>query len=674
MDQFNNNQRHRGMTLEPRSINTFKGLRFRIPSYQRGYRWEPQQVIQLLEDIADNPNNTSYYLQPIVVAPSPSEDSYDYDIIDGQQRVTTIYLILQALSAAKNIDSTKIAELSAAGNIDEILKLTALVSPLQSSNVKPDFIITYQTRTSSMDFLCDIITINNDDPRIVESPDHLYMWHAYNTIKDWIAESSNRDKVIHIANIIKDWVKVIWYELPDSVQDWKKFTDLNIGKIPLTNSELIKALFLRSTNFSGENEKLSDEYDKQILVAQWDQIERDLNNREFWGFLTQEDTKKYPTKIDLFFDLISGKSLAKSKDKLFTFNYFVEWFANNPNVSGKSKWDEIYLQYQRLRDWYNDTSIYHLLGYLVAMNFPHNALQKIFRYAHHVRPNSTGLTGMSFRSNDRIVRMLNELVRRSLIISKTNPKFINVKSFKDLRYNCAEDPDNNMDRTHHEMIKRYLTLYNIKTTEDAGQNLRYPFFMHNSVHGGWSLEHIHAQHSETLNKYKDWKEWIENHKESLERLLKSASSRDDIDAGLKEDMKNLIEKMSGFNKNDTRDKFNEIAEQHRAIMEKMPEAQGLYQDEMANMTLLGKDDNASLNNSTFDVKRQKIMSMSGTNYVPIATERVFLKALYGNYEDEHGNIVKYKCDTEHLFFWSQDDRDAYMMDMKKKLEDFLPNK
>ena len=146
------------MTLEPRSINTFKGLRFRIPSYQRGYRWEPQQVIQLLEDIADNPNNTSYYLQPIVVAPSPSEDSYDYDIIDGQQRVTTIYLILQALSAAKNIDSTKIAELSAAGNIDEILKLTALVSPLQSSNVKPDFIITYQTRASSMDFLCDIIT------------------------------------------------------------------------------------------------------------------------------------------------------------------------------------------------------------------------------------------------------------------------------------------------------------------------------------------------------------------------------------------------------------------------------------------------------------------------------------------------------------------------------------
>ena len=673
MNASDNIHKHKGMILEPRAISALKGLTFRIPSYQRGYRWEPLQVIQLLKDLAENPKGTSYYLQPIVVAPAPSEASYDYDIIDGQQRLTTIFLILQALTDAKRIDETKIAELCATGNLEDILRLTALVSPLKSNDVEPDFVITYQTRASSKDFLSNIISIDDMDPIIVDSPDHLYMWHAYNTIKNWIRDSSNRDAVINIAGMLKNLVKVIWYELPDSVQDWKKFTDLNIGKIPLTNSELIKALFLRSANFSGDNEKQSDEYDKQTLVAQWDQIERDLNNREFWGFLTRDDVKKYPTKIDLFFDLISGKSLTNSNDKLFTFNYFVEWFSKNSKVTGKSKWDEIYLQYQRLRDWYEDTSIYHLLGYLVSIDFPHNALQKIFRYAHPVRQNSARSSYMSYRSNDRIIGILNELVRRSLIIPKTD-KFSNVKSFEELRYNCAEDPDNNMDNAHHEMIRRYLTFYNIRTTEDAGHNLRYPFYMHNSVHGGWSLEHIHAQHSETLNKYKDWKDWIENHMESLTRLLSSVAFRDDIGPELKEAMKNLIKEMSCFDKNDTRDRFNELADQHRAIMEKMPEAQGLYQDEMANIALLGKDDNASLNNSTFDVKRQKIMSMSGTNYVPIATERIFLKALYGTYEDAQGNIVKYKCDTEHLFFWSQNDRDAYMMDMRKKLEEFLPDK
>ena len=664
----------KGMILEPRPISNLKDLIFRVPSYQRGYRWEPQQVIQLLIDLAGNPENTSYYLQPIVVAPAPlGEDDelmYDYDIIDGQQRLTTIYLLLQALTDAKNIDTKRLAELSSKGYFEEVLMISSLVSPLRSINVNPDFTITYETRVSSKDFLREIRTIDDKDPRIVDSPDHLYMWHAYNTIKNWIKESRNQSHVIHIASIIKDWVKVIWYELPDSVQDWKKFTDLNIGKIPLTNSELIKALFLRSSNFSGENEKQSDEYDKQTLVAQWDQIERELNNQDFWGFLTSEEAKNYPTKIDLIFDLISGKKLSKNNDKLFTFNYFVEWFEKNPDVTGKSKWDEIYLQYKRLRDWYEDRDIYHLLGYLVSVDFPHNALQKIFRYAHPVRQNVTKQDGKSFRSNDRIISMLNELVRRSLVIPKTS-KFANVNSFEDLRYNCAEDSDNNIDKAHHYMIKRYLTLYNIRMTEEAGQNLRYPFYRHNSVSGGWSLEHIHAQHSEVLNKYNDWKDWIENHKESLIRLLKSIEFRDDVDKNLKEDIKNLIDNMSGFNKNDNRDRFHELATRHRAIMERMPEANGLYQDEMANIALLGKDNNASLSNSTFDVKRQKIMNMLGTNYVPIATERVFLKAICGKYKDDNGNFITYQCDTEHLFFWSDDDRRAYIKDMKMKLEKFL---
>ena len=666
MSQTNKSSKQKGMILESRPISGFKDLIFRIPSYQRGYRWEPQQVIQLLDDLAGNPANTSYYLQPIVVAPAPSEEDYDYDIIDGQQRLTTLYLLLQALTDAKSMDATQLAGLS----FEEIIRTTSLVSPLQSIDVEPDFTITYNTRVSSKDFLQDIRTIDEKDVRIVDSPDHLYMWHAYNIIKNWMKESGNQSNVIHIAGIIKQWVKVIWYELPDSIQDWKKFTDLNIGKIPLTNSELIKALFLRSSNFSSENEKQSEEYDKQTLVAQWDQIERELSDQEFWGFLTREDISSYPTKIDLIFDLISGKYLKKSNDRLFTFNYFVEWFANHPSVTGKDKWNEIFIQYQRLRDWYKDTSIYHLLGYLVAVDFPQNVLPKIFRYAHPVHRESSRKVDELYRSNDRIINLLNQLVKRSLRIPQTG-KFEGVESFEDLRYNCAADPDNTMDNAHHSMMKRYLTLYNIRITEEAGQNLRYPFFMHNSVSGGWSLEHIHAQHSEILNKYDDWKDWIENHKESLKRLSKSIEFRDDVDILLKADIKNLIDKMSGFNKNDNRDRFNALATEHREIMERMPEAKGLYQDEMANMALLGKDDNASLNNSTFDVKRQKIMHMIGANYVPIATERVFLKAIYADSIDASGNPVKYQCDMEHLFFWSDNDRRAYIEDMKNKLKNFL---
>jgi hypothetical protein len=76
------------------------------------------------------------------------------------------------------------------------------------------------------------------------------------------------------------------------------------------------------------------------------------------------------------------------------------------------------------------------------------------------------------------------------------------------------------------------------------------------------------------------------------------------------------------------------------------------------MALLGKVDNSTLNNSTFDVKRRKIIDMLGTNFVPIATERVFLKAIKG-------------CETDKLFYWGDSDRKAYIEDVRSKLKNYL---
>ncbi|MBE0515671.1 DUF262 domain-containing protein [Sulfurimonas sp.] len=72
---------------------------FFIPSYQRGYRWTKQQVVELLEDIwefvnKDKSKDEFYCLQPIVV----KKDNQKWDVIDGQQRLTTIYIILKILS------------------------------------------------------------------------------------------------------------------------------------------------------------------------------------------------------------------------------------------------------------------------------------------------------------------------------------------------------------------------------------------------------------------------------------------------------------------------------------------------------------------------------------------------------------------------------------------------
>lgn len=75
--------------LDTKNVNDISG-NFIVRSYQRGFRWDTQ-VLTLLNDIKENGDN-DYCLQPIVVK-KINDDAYE--LIDGQQRLTTLYIILQ---------------------------------------------------------------------------------------------------------------------------------------------------------------------------------------------------------------------------------------------------------------------------------------------------------------------------------------------------------------------------------------------------------------------------------------------------------------------------------------------------------------------------------------------------------------------------------------------------
>ncbi|MBO7441131.1 MAG: DUF262 domain-containing protein, partial [Bacteroidales bacterium] len=94
--------------IELKSVSELLGMKFFIPSYQRGYKWRTKDVEYLIDDIAEikEDDNSDYCLQPIVVAqnwiqkicPTCGQhiDSVDegYILVDGQQRLTTIWLII----------------------------------------------------------------------------------------------------------------------------------------------------------------------------------------------------------------------------------------------------------------------------------------------------------------------------------------------------------------------------------------------------------------------------------------------------------------------------------------------------------------------------------------------------------------------------------------------------
>ena len=108
----------------------------------------------------------------------------------------------------------------------------------------------------------------------------------------------------------------------------------------------------------------------------------------------------------------------------------------------------------------------------------------------------------------------------------------------------------------------------------------------------------------------------------------------------------------------TQSYFNSISRQYSEVVVSRLNIE--YKDLLGNLALLGRYDNSVLNNSTFDVKREIITKeLTAISYIPICTQHVFLK--------------KYTpSDKNDLFFWGDDDRDAYVAEIKRVLKDYLP--
>ena len=197
---MSNNQ----ILLETKLVSEISGT-FYVPSYQRGYRWGEDEVLRLLNDIYQN-GKKNYCLQPVVVRKTENR----YELIDGQQRLTSLYLIYRYM---KN------------------------VNPFFSD---PAFDLIYETRENSADFLKSIdLTKRN------ENIDFWFIANAYETIRKWFEEDM-QIRVLHVFEYFKEDVKIIWYEVGENEDAISLFTRLNIGKIPLTSAELVKAMFLSS--------------------------------------------------------------------------------------------------------------------------------------------------------------------------------------------------------------------------------------------------------------------------------------------------------------------------------------------------------------------------------------------------------------------------------------------
>ena len=225
--------------LEAKAIGNIQG-KFNIPAYQRGYRWGTQQVQTLLNDLytaATADIKKFYCLQPVVVLNKGDH----YDLIDGQQRLTTTLILLNYIKR---------------------------IVPIEDDDV---FTLTYETRKDTSKFL-----ENLDENQAETNIDFYHIYNANLAISEWLNKKFPQDKrrqfnaLFTLNSYMTDYVKVIWYEVGEDTDPIALFTRLNIGKIRLTNAELIRALFLTSAdNDISKRQQLE-------MSIQWDEIEKQL--------------------------------------------------------------------------------------------------------------------------------------------------------------------------------------------------------------------------------------------------------------------------------------------------------------------------------------------------------------------------------------------------------------
>ncbi len=570
------------ITLETKNISEIRGS-FLIPAYQRGYRWG-KEATRLLNDVSeiDEKREYRYCLQPIVV----KRHGEILELIDGQQRLTTIYLILKVIK--KYLPS-----------------------------VEPKFSLSYEVRIRSEEYLNNISEQSSE-----ENIDFYFIKKAFISINEWF--NKQNDPMLSAINFYKkisEKVDVIWYEV-DSTEDGNLlFQRLNIGKIPLTSSELVKAIFL-----SESSKDLMHNRQEEISL-QWDNIEKELHNNSFWYFLTNNTKNEYQTRIDLILNLIvktqdKNANTQDSNDQYATFFYFDDLRKNSELLK---VWNAIQHTFLILKDWYGNHDFYHRIGYLISVGYK---IEDIYNL-------SIGKT------KDEFNKLLIGEIKKTVELKN--------KNYGELSYE---------NQTDYRNISKLLLLFNVESTRKLGEETQwFPFdkFKTNK----WSLEHIHAQQSEGMKTVAVWKKWLELHQQCLNEVGEAQLSKGKITSDELNNIKTEINNMLADDYPTTGygEKFNEIREKVEKVFSENMMVDYLHS--ISNLALLNTQDNAALNNSTFDVKRNQIVDMiKEGKFIPYCTQMVFLKY----YTPSNVNQVH---------FWSKMDRDYYIKAINEVLKDYI---
>lgn len=589
-------------------IKDLNGKRFIIPDYQRAYRWGPDEIEKLIKDINER-DDKSYFLQPIIYR----EGNEGKDIIiDGQQRLTSIYIILKVLEKYEKVN-----------------------------NEIPKYTIEYETRNDSTQYLKDF---NNDSIKL--NIDIFHMNWAKETVEELIQKDKlNIDKLI--KNILK--TKFIYHKVEEKDEN-KIFQRINTGKIALTNGELVKAILL--------NEKSSKERNEWAVI--WDQMEKELHNEDFWCMYNNDLSKYQDTRIDYVLEVVAKKIEKENKVKVteksvyWIFEVLDEYSKQN---SINELWEKIRECYRILKKWYDNIEIYHLVGYIINNDYKDQDILFLTEEYEKCDDKKQFIDKLYEIIKEQNENIKIDIERKSLPTNenlKERLKFkknVCIEDYETLKYVCE---NLTYEKTsNYANIRRILLLFNILTflkNGDKYQNNKYKaenieksrFSFGCFKNERWDIEHIHAISDEDGSR-----------KENLE-LLKEAINEEDK-SKLDQIQKEIIAKHDDKKESIESRVFNEFYKTVLLNSDEKNEDKEMGEDNtLRNLTLLDSKTNREYKNSVFIIKRHILLEKDKNRFfIPICTRNVFLKY--------------YSKNIRQIAYWSETDGNDYLNEIIKTI-------
>ena len=584
------------------------GNNYFIPDYQRGYRWGEREVTQLLSDLYEfmnqYPNQQDFYcLQPLVVVERKAESLVSlpehvkeegtvvYEVVDGQQRLTTIFLLIHYFNEQYRGKS----------------KLTTPQLHFETREGSAAALEGVQIGTNGA------AVFGNSGCQLTQSIDFWHIQHAYEYIHHWCVNNLATELQGRFQDFVLDRTKVIWYAVDASQDIIKVFERNNVGKIALTDAELIKAQMLQR-NRQGDINALRQQLE---IAREWDEMENALRQESLWTFLYGGEVAPV-NRIEKLFALVL-KQRGFTEGRIFD---RVEAYMkkqkeeSTPDPNLVQLWSNIKELFFVFTDWYKDHSFYHYIGLLTSMGV---SIESIWDKA----KNNPLMTKDSF---------LKELKG---IIGARISKTFNYDEEKGFLVPSLEDAKDSYQKRG--AVKELILLYNVQLCLRPDCSERLPFNLYHS--SGWDLEHIDSQTESDINSLKEQKEWLSD----ALPFVNNTGLKTRIESYLGEKEVNEFE-------------FADLREQVQKIL---GEEEDKYSQSIGNLCLLDAKTNRSYQNALYPVKRAKIVKREAEGqYIFPGTRIAFMKFFAG-------------AETERITVWSHNDKVAFEKHIYTTVKDFL---